>query len=293
MALSNPRAIFGVHNFTPYSRTTGLPYGTVKVLDSSTFSTAAELVKLNGGSNRYPWAVEDGANTAELSLKFSQYEDFLFELFMGNAPTATGVDSDGSVVAIANVKGTSAVAATGIASATLKSGQSASVKFAKYVVKAVSSTTVDVYVKSDVDAARGTDFTIQDDLMKITASALTIATTTAVEIPGTGIELTGGAGTIALVTGDTAEFSTQPIRTKMSTVRIGGASFQTKPEFGAIIVAQKRGSDELTEMDLFRCKAAGMPIGFDTFAWSKAEVKAEVFFDSVKDGIFDFTHVTI
>ena len=80
--LSNPRIFFGVHSFTPYCRETGMPYGTALVLGQSGFSLAGELATQLGGSNRYPWAVEETNITAELSLTLRQYEDWMMRLFL-------------------------------------------------------------------------------------------------------------------------------------------------------------------------------------------------------------------
>lgn len=293
MALSAPRVFFGVHSFSPYSRSTGLPYGIVKVLKGSSLSMEGELSELMGGSSKNAWAVEDGAIKTEMGLKFSEYPDFLFELFMGIAPTANAAETAGAVATtLTNVYGTSAKSATvGVASVGLKSGSSADVKFGKYIMKVVSATTVDVYYLSDIDIARGSNGTMQGDTLKVTASALTIATSTAVTIPSFGLELTGGSGTIGMTTGDTASFAIRPVNTGSSTVRIGAAADTTFPEFGALVYAQKRGNSEITELDLFRCKAAGMPLGFESNGWSESEVKIKVFYDSDKNGLFDFTHV--
>jgi hypothetical protein len=292
MALSNPRSFFGVHSFTPYSRTDGTFYGTVKVLKSSSLSMSAELIEQTGGSSKYPWNVEDGAISAEMSLKFGQFEDFLFELFLGKAPTAVTTEASGNASALTNFKGTSAMSATtGIASVGVKSGSESDLKFGKYVVKAVSATTVDVYFSSDADIARGTNGTYQNDALKITASALTITASSPVTIPSFGLELTGGSGTIALVTGDTATFAVRPVNNGGMTVRIGSAGDTTFPEFGTICMAQKRGNQELLELDIFRCKSAGLPLNFDQNAFAEAEVKVKVLYDSAKDGIFDVRFV--
>ena len=45
MARSNPRIFFGVHSFTPYNRTTGLPYGTVEVLKGSSFESSSDNIR--------------------------------------------------------------------------------------------------------------------------------------------------------------------------------------------------------------------------------------------------------
>ena len=290
MALSDPRVVFGVDVFTPYNRTTGLPFGTIRVLGTSSLSLSGELVKLTGGSNRYPFAIEDGLITAELSLTVRELPDFLFELFLGKAPTANSSESGGSVTTIANKKGTSVVAATGIASVGVKSGSEADAKFSKYVVKAVSATTVDVFALSGTDFARGADKSFENDALKITASALTITQSSAVEVPGFGIELTGDSGVIAMVADDTAEFTVRPINDQSIDVTFG-AETDIFPEFGALIVAQKRGNGEMFEIDLFRVKGIGLPLGFEEKSWNESEITAEAFFDSAKGGVASIRHI--
>ncbi len=292
MGLSNPRSTYGIHSASPYNRSTGLFYGTMKVLDSSSLSLTAEQNDLTGGSNKYPWASEDGAISAEMSLKVGQMEDFMFELFLGKAPTAQSAETSGNVSTLTNKNGTSVVAATGIASVSaITTTGPANLKFGKYVVKAMSATTVKVYHSTDIDHARGTDVEYADDQLSVTASALTITTGADTNIAALGVKLVGGAGTIGMTTGDTATFEVRPINTKSMGVRIGAAA-DVFPEFGCIIMAQQRSTGEMFEVDAFRCKASGMPIGFEAFAWNKPEVKAKLLYDSVKNGVFDVRHVT-
>lgn len=292
MGLSTPRSTYGIHSVSPYSRTDGLFYGIMKVLDSSSLSLSAEQNDLTGGSNKYPWASEDGAVSAEMSLKVGQMEDFMFELFLGKAPTATTAETSGNVSTLTNKKGTSVVAATGIASVSaIASTGPANLKFGRYVVKVITSTTVKVYASTDADFARGTDAEYADDALSVTASALTITTGADTDIAALGVKLVGGAGTIGMTVGDTATFEVRPINAKTSVVRIGAAA-DVFPEFGCVIMAQSRSNGEMFEVDAFRCKASGMPIGFETFAWNKPEVKAKLLYDSVKNGVFDIRHVT-
>lgn len=290
MALSEPRNIFGVHSVSPYSRTTGEFYGILKVLGGSSISLTGETIDLMGGSSKYAWASEDGPITAEMSLKVKEYPDFLFELFLGKAPTANAAEASGNASAVANKKG-SVVAATGI-TASLTVGTAADLKFGKYVVKVVSATTVDVYFSSDADIARGTNGTYQNDLLKITATALTVVSGMPVAIPNFGLSLNGGAGVIGMTTGDTATFEIRPVNSKSMTVSIGSSSDSTFPEFGALVYAQKRGNQELTEIDALRCKGIGLPIGFEENAWSEAEIKAKLLYDSTQDAVFKFRNVS-
>jgi len=177
MALSAPRSIFGIHSVSPYSRTDGTFYGELRVLENSSIGLTSELISLQGGSNKFDWSTEVGSFTSEMSLSFSEYPDFVFELFAGNAPTANAAESNGSVTTLTDKLGTVVNATTGIASIGILSGSEADLKFGKYVVKVISGTTVDVFFSSDLDIGRGTDGTMQNDLLKVTASALTIPNT--------------------------------------------------------------------------------------------------------------------
>lgn len=292
MGLSAPRAFFGVHSFTPYSRTNGLFYGTIKVLKGSSLALSAEMSDLNGGSSKYPWAVEEGMISAEMSLKFGQFEDFLFELFLGNAPTPVVAEATGNASALTNKKGTSAKSATiGIASVAAKTGSEADMKFGKYVVKVVSATTIDVYFSSDLDIGRGANGAMQNDALKITATPLTVVSATGVDVPNFGITLMGGSGTIGMTVGDTATFSVRPINSGGMSVDVGGVTDQLFPEFGAIVMAAKRGNQEMLEIDLYRCKAAGMPINLEQNAWSESEVKVKCLYDNDLDKVFTMRHI--
>jgi hypothetical protein len=285
MTMRDPRIIYGIHQITPYSRTTGLPYGTSLVLANSSIAFAGSLKEQFGGSARFPWAVEEATISTDIKIAVKSLENWMFEIFLGKSPTHTTTpDTNGVISGIANKKGTSMVAATGLASVSMKTANEANLKFGKYVVKAVNATTVDVYCLTNADFNKGTDLAYQDNLCKITASPLTITTGAAVEIPNTGLELTGGAGTIALTTDDTATFEVLPVFSEELHVTIGGVS-DTFPEFGMIMVAQMRGNGELFEIDAYRVKAVGLPIGLAEKAFGESEINAKAFYDSALSGV--------
>jgi|14BtaG_2_1085337.scaffolds.fasta_scaffold06149_1 hypothetical protein len=290
MPLSQPKTIFGIHSVTPYNITTREFLGTTQVVGSCELSSEGELIPLNGGSSKYPWKVERGLITAEISLTLKEYPNWIFEALVGKAITENSAESGGSVVAIANANGTSVVASTGIASVGVKSGDETDVKFAGFVVKAVSATTVDVYASTNLDFANGTDKTFEDDLLKITASPLTITTSTAVEIPDFGVELTGGAGTIAMTSGDTAVFSSRPINTESQEVVVG-SSTEVFNDFGLIITGQRAGDKFMTALDCYKVAAAGLPINFTENAFSEYSVTAQLYRDTTRDGIYKMERV--
>lgn len=291
MSLPSRKYVFGVHSIAAYNPQTGVPYYDIaKVIGNLTINFSGELVQLNGGSQPFPWAVENGVISTEGTLLLREYPDFVYEAFMGSTVTNNAAEAAGSVTTITNKNGTSLVAATGIASVGLKSGASADVKTAQFVVVAASATTVNVYALSDVDFKTGTDLSFIDGSLKINESPLTIATGTAVDIPNTGLELTGGAGTIAMTTGDTAMFDSRAINTGSRLIEIGDANFSL-PDVGLICVAQKAGSSKISLIKLYRCKGAGVPLSFAEKAFSEAEIAIQAFYDETAGKVADILEV--
>ncbi len=289
MARSNPRAVFGVHGVTPYNRTTGLPYGELRVLKGSSLSLAGELQDLMGGSSKYPWASEEGAITAEMTLNCGELPNFMFELFLGIAPTDNAAETTGNVSTAANKNGSTVIDPTnGISSVSVLSGSSANLKFGKYVIKAISTTTFNLYYLSGIDLGRGTDGTILTDDMCV-GSAIGFTASVA-SVPAFGLQF-NQIGTPVFTVGATAEFAVRPVNSKSTTARIGGITGQTFPEFGALVYAQKRGNQEMLELDVFRCKGAGMPLPFEMGAFAAFEVKVKCLYDETKDGLLDMRHV--
>lgn len=290
MSLSQPRSFFGIHSVSFYNRQTWAFYGILKVLKDSSLSLSAEAVELTGGSQKFPYAVEDGAISAEMSLKTGQFEDFMFELFFGQAPTT---DIDGSTTGTVSTPiervGTSVIDGTnGISTIVATSGDEADLKFGSYVLKATGAGTADLFIGSDVDFGRGTDQTYVNDLLKI--ESINVASATHVSAI-TGLTFTK-VGTPAFVVGDVATFYVMPVSNKTSVVKVGAASAQTMPEFGALIMGAKRSNGEMVEVDLFRCKASGMPLPFAQNAFAETELKAKAFYDADRDGVFEVHHVT-
>lgn len=290
MSLSDPRIIYGVHSVSPYSRTTGSFYGIAKVLQGSSFALNGEQAKLMGGSQKFPWAIEEVSISSELSIKVSQYEDWMFELFLGKAPTAAGADTSGTISTATNKTGSSIIAAAGLLTPTVLTASKANLKFGKYVIKATGAAAFDLFISTDVDFNRGTDESYDSDLLLV-ASVSGVATGANSDVASLGLRFTGGASVTAFVTGDTAVFEVLPLSTKSMYVVIGGAS-DTFPEFGAMLYSKQRSNGEMFEIDVYRLKATGLPIGMDMGAFSQAELKAEAFYDSTQNGVAKIRHIT-
>ena len=289
--LTKPTSIFGIHSVSPYSRESGEFYGTLKVLENSSLSITGEQISLLGGSNKYDWSSEVGSITAELALSFSEYPAFVFELFGGASPVENSAETNGSITTAANKKGTSMIAATGLASIGIKTGQEANLKFGRYVVKAISTDEVEVYFSSDADMGRGTNGEYQNDRLKVTESSLTISTGASVDVPNFGLELVGGGSATAFTVGDTATFSVRPPNDGSMDITVGSSVNQNFEEFGAILMANKQGNGEMFEIDALRCKASSLPIGLTRNAYSPSEVTAKLLYDSEQDGVYKVRHI--
>jgi len=291
MALSAIRPIFGIHQFSPYNRTTGEFYGTIKCLKSSSISLSGDLVKLEAGSSRFQWASESGKISAEMSLKFSEYPAFVFQLFLGKSPTeVTTPSTTGEVNNFANVNGSTIKdVSNGVSGVSVTpSTGAAMLKYGKYIVKATGSNTLDIYVSTDINFDRGTSSDYTNDLLKVESVTISGATN---DSTTTGLRFTK-VGTPAFTTGDTATFDVLPPYSKKLEVVIGNSS-DVSPEFGAIVMGQKRGDLSLTAVDVFRAKASGMPIGFDEKAFSESEAKCDLLYDSAKGGVFKFMSINV
>jgi len=290
MALSEVRPIFGIHETSFYYRSNGKPYGTLKVLAGSTFGMTGELVKLEGGSFNFAWGVEDGRQTAEVTLKSREYPPFLYTLFLGKAPTEVTADTTGTITTPENSSGSSVIANTGIGGITVTSDASDDLKFTKYIIEAITADTVTLYGLSDQDFHRGTDKEFVDDTLELLSADLSIVASSATAVSGFGLDINAGSGTIALTVGDTATFIVSPPSTRSFSVKIGNPTDRT-PEFGLYMAAETLSNGRMVSIDAFRCKASGMPIAMEEKAFSEAEIKAEVFHDSSENGICEIRDI--
>jgi hypothetical protein len=288
MTQSSKRVLYGIHSIAPYNPTTNEFYGILETLGAGQFSMTQASVLLRGGSLKAPWAVEAGEQNSEITLTMREYPDFIFELFMGKKPTAVAASTTGTVSAPANMKGTSIVSATnGISDVAITSGKNSDLKFGLYVIKATGTNSFDAYVSTNADLTRGADASYQDDLLKVNASSLVLSAT--VSLADFGLDFTL-AGTPNFTIGDTASFRVLPPNSGSMSVLVGNVA-DTFPEFGAILMTQKRGNGELFEIDVFKAQGGGGSLGANEKAFSETAITATAFYDSVKGGIARITAV--
>lgn len=291
MSLSEPRIIYGIHSFSPRNRVSKLPYGILKVIGSCNLALSSDLEQLYAGSNKFAWAAENKTVKTDLSAKVKAYPGFLFSLFLGANVTENAPDSAGSVTALTNALGTSLQhATTGIASVSVKAAQKANLKFGQYVVKVLTSTTVGIYLMSDIDSARGTDASYADDTLKLTLSTITIASGVDTDVDSLGLTFSGGSGTIGMVVGDSAYFSVKPPSAGSSEIIVGRAE-DSIPDFEAIMYAQKRATGEMFEIVAHNCVGGGLPISFEEQAFSQADLKMTCLYDQSLNRVFTIRHI--
>lgn len=287
MALSNPFGQFGVHSVCFYDRTTGLPLTYLRVVGECNIGFEAEFADLEGGSQIIgAWDTEVTKVTSEISFTAREYDAATMEILLGGTLTENTAESTGTVEDFANVKGTSVYDdGTGIHDVSVTSDDSADLKEGKYIIKATGAKAATVYALTDADFKTGTDATYTDDTLAI--GTLDFTSGTDQTLASFGLTFEVGSSTTAFETNDTAEFYVRKVNSS-SVELVFGASGSEFQEFGVIIAGQKQSNGTISYMELYKCKAAGMPFNFAEKAWSEWSITIKALYDSDKDAVGKF-----
>lgn len=251
MAVSNPITSFGVHQAVIKDLNTYEMFQ-ILILDSVEPDFAQDLIDLRGGSSAFPWGSAPGEATGEIAITVKQYDAGVLKYFSpyidtSITETAAG-EVAGNVSSLTNVIGTSvSEATTGIAS--VDADPAGTLRLGDYVVEATAAATVDHFVSTNIDG-----HIYQDDALKINAADITIPGTGGT-VTDSGIQYTGGSGSIAFTIGDKAIFSARPISTYLLQHEIG-KSGAAPLEFEMTIAAEKIG-DKIRVVKYPRCIAGG------------------------------------
>lgn len=285
------RQSFGIFAVAAVNRTTKIPYGQAEIVGDGSVAFEADSVDNRGGSSLYVRATEITEINGSATFTLREWPTWAYEVFLGaSVSTIAASATNGTIGTISNVYGTSIVASTGIIDPTLDAGEEANLKTNYYYVVAASATTVDVYTSSTFQFKRGTDLFPEDSTIKITASPLTIATGTAVSIPGTGLELTGGAGVIAMVAGDVGFFKVDAPHNGKATITVG-ASGIVIPEHELVIWGKQRGSGEIARIRCFKAQAvSGMTIPFTQSDFASTDITVKLLLDSAQDAVAEIEY---
>lgn len=286
------RTLFGVHSIAPYNRTTHVPYGILKVIGGANLEFNGEFQDLYGGSSRYPYGSELGQITSQITANLKSIEDFAMELFLGASVSTRAAAANGEVVGPTNKNGTSVVDSTnGVASIAITSGDEADAKFGRYVMVATAADEFDLYLMSDIDAARGTNVSYVSNGLKINAAAITLpGSGGTVAVADFGLTFTGGSGSISMTVGDTAYFDVYPAHSGVSEITIGSENSEF-PAFGAFLQAAKKGTKEIFEIQAFKCQGGGMPIPLQEKQWMITDVVIKLLRDEDQDAVAKITAI--
>lgn len=286
MAESAIKSLYGINDIRGYSRTTGESLFHLRVLGDVNAEFNAEIEKLMGGSQNFAWDTAIKEFKASLKVTCREYNPDAMTTLLGGSLTEYAPDVDGAVLTPANVKGTSVISATtGVATVTITTAADA--KEGWYLLKAASSTTVDIYAYSNADFSRGTDTSFYDDDGKLIAAATTITASTGSAIANYGITLTGGSGTIGMTIGDTARFYVQKPSTAGGFKIKFGQAAATFDDIGVVIGGQTQ-SEEVTFLHFYKCKCAGMSMPFKEKGYAQYDFTIEPSYDTTLDGIGEF-----
>jgi len=281
------RQEFGIESVSAISRSTGLPYGMAAIVGDGSVALEASSVDNRGGSSLYARATEITEVDSNATFNLKSYPDWIFPVFFGaTVANVAASAANGTITALTNEVGTSVFSATtGITTATLTTGKEADLKSGWYMVIGVTATTVDVYRASTFQSTRGADLFLDSDTLKITTTPLTVTASSAVVLPGTGIDLTGGSGTIALTVGDVAFFQVTTPHNGISNITLGAYGV-TFPEHELIIVGKQRGSGETAMIRCYKAQAvSGGTINFSQSDFSSTDITVKLLYDATKGGI--------
>ncbi len=157
------------------------------------------------------------------------------------------------------------------------------------MIKAVSADEIDIYASQNIDHSRGTKIVLADGSCKINATPIDIsgATTDVAEL---GIRITKGTGTVTLVTGDTAVFWCHKPTSESYDVEFGqsGAEFA---EFGLLAFGQKAANGSINMLEMYKCKAGGMPINFKEKGWSEWSGTIKALYNPATDSVGRFRRI--
>jgi hypothetical protein len=240
-----------------------------------TFNPSSE--DLYGGSSQVPLDSVVTRLDPKFKIKLKYQPSYIYTLYGGAKVTKIPGSPDGTIEALKNSLGESVLnPETGIESVSLKAGNQENLKVGRYLVEAAGATTVHVYALTNLNfLTRGQQIGFKDDRQRITQDPLSILQGVKTEVPGTGVELTGGSGVINMVPGDMAYFEVTPPHGGIDEFEFG--SSLNFPEHGMYIYAAERESGRMFEIHLHRVKCiSGLPIPMPEQGYHETDIELKV-----------------
>jgi hypothetical protein len=282
MTLKTPLTSFGIHQCTITDPVTK-EMSTMKVVGSAAYDASQAPVPLYGGSMAFPQDVQHGVAASTINLTVKQYDAKIMEYFTpysaGGIVENISGDALGAVSGLENVVGTSFVdATTGVASVAVTLGVNP--VYGRYIMEAITETTVDVYIDNDIDG-----ITIINSNLKITATPITIpGTDGTVAESASGVTFTGGAGAIALVVGDKAAMNVIPTNAYNFSSKFGVSGEYFK-EFELVVLGEKVRGNIYSATRYYRVVANGVPINNPEKDWATFDVTLTALYSTSQNAV--------
>jgi len=296
MALTQPRAVFGIDTVAFLNRTTELPYVIFKIPGEASVESKIDTIKLETkGSFRGVIQSEPGKREDMISFNTSQFERGMWEPLAGSLVTTQSAEPTGYVGGLIDKNGTTVVGSTGIATVQIDSGEESKLRNSYWTIRAVSATTVNFYATGLPSGWYASDYDSLGYGGLVNPTPLTVTASTATPVLNangetTGVEFTGGSGTIALTTGDTATFKTRRINLG-SYATILGKSSEVYTDFMVDIYGTQQSSGRNVIVRVYKCSAPGVNINFEALAFSESELQMTASYDAVRDGVWEMTYI--
>lgn len=290
--MSQKHGIFGVHSICLYDLKTGIPFALMKIIGECNLQFTAEFTDLMGGSQMFPYDTEISSMKTDISITAREYSPEVSEKFLGGLSTIRAAEVGGAVGEFVNINGTSVLnATTGIASVgIIPSTGAADLKTGRYIIVATDVDDIDIYACQDVDNSRGTKL-ILSEAYKVNSAPITVSGAST-DIAVLGIKLTKGSGTLAFTVGDTAEFWVRKPNESSYDIEFGSSGSEFA-EFGMYAMGQKSSDGSINMMQIYRCKAGGMPINFKEKGWSEWSGSVKALYNPATDSVGRFRRISL
>jgi hypothetical protein len=285
MAKTESYKVFGAADIVGYDRTTHEILFCVQAIGDVNSDFTAEIEDLVGGANNYPLAKAVKSFKSSCKATIKEYNPALMEILTGGTKTLHTVSTTGDVTDEANVVGTSLYGSAGFSAVAVVTGDEADQKEGWFMALAASTTTIDIYAYNPQGLARGTSVTIQDDYNKITASPLTIPSTTGAELTcaDLGIKFTRGAAARSVTQDDAFIFYVQKPATTAYKLKFGAAN-TTFDNIGVMITSQLY-NGYMMIIHFYNALAVGAAFPLKHKGWAEYEINIEPMYDSTEDAV--------
>lgn len=292
MAERAPFFGFGAHDLMIYDKTDGVPLAHLRVIGDVSGDFSADTVKVEGGSQNYPWKTAITGFKGSVKVKVKEYDPDAMAIFMGGTLTDYAAAATGDIIDEANVKGTDLYSASGFATVTVTGGDSADLKSGWYVLKATDATHCMLYAYSSSNLKAGTDETFENELGALWVAAIEIpatATTGTIIDATTGLTFTRGGSALSVTSGSTMRFFVQAPLAVGWKVKFG-ENAATFDDVGVMISGELL-DGECMFAHFYSCKCLGAPIMFPRKGFAEFDITIEPSYDTALDGVGEIQYV--